>query len=84
MVYDAPQNQNAVFFAAWVELIDDEGKKYEYRIVGPDEIDIDKGYISINSPMARALLKKQLDDEIEVKTPEGSRYYEITAIRYES
>lgn len=84
VVYDAPQNQNAVFFAAWVELIDDEGKKYEYRIVGPDEIDIDKGYISINSPMARALLKKQLDDEIEVKTPEGSRYYEIIAIRYES
>lgn len=84
VVYDAPQNKSTVFFAAWVELIDDEGRKHEYRLVGPDEIDLNKGFISIDSPMAKALLKKQLNDEVIVKTPKGIRYYEISAIRYES
>lgn len=84
VVYDAPQDQSTVFFAAWVELVDEEGKTHEYRIVGPDEIELNQHFISIDSPMAKALLKKHLDDEVEVKTPNGSRFYEITAIRYET
>lgn len=79
-----PTDTSKVFFGAWVTLIDENDKEYRYRIVGPDEIDTDKGYISIDAPMARALLKKSVDDEIEVNTPSGGRYYEITAIEYQS
>lgn len=82
VVYDAPRDQSKVFFAAWVSLEDDEGEQYRYRIVGRDEIDMGENYISINSPMAKALLKKNLGDEVTVTTPSGPRYYEITEISY--
>lgn len=77
-----PSDTSKVFFGAWVTLIDEDDQQFRYRIVGPDEIDSDKSYISIDSPMARALIKKTIDDEIEVKTPKGARYYEIIAIDY--
>lgn len=83
VVYDPPSDQSRVFFAAWVELLDEDDNKHCYRIVGADEIDTAKGYISMNSPMAKALLKKSIGDEVEVRTPAGVRYYEISAIRYE-
>lgn len=77
-----PADTSKVFFGAWVTLIDEADQQYRYRIVGPDEIDTDSGYISIDAPMARALLKKSVDDEVEVKTPTGVKYYEITEISY--
>ncbi|MEH6648572.1 MAG: transcription elongation factor GreB [Motiliproteus sp.] len=77
-----PSDTSKVFFGAWVTLIDKDEAQYRYRIVGPDEIDSNKSYISIDSPMARALIKKTVDDEIEVTTPTGARYYEIIAIDY--
>lgn len=79
----SPDDQSRVFFGAWVELEDDEGTRAEYRLVGPDEIDPSRGWISIDSPLARALLKKQVDDEAEVQTPSGTRVWYINAIRYQ-
>jgi transcription elongation factor GreB len=77
-----PTNQNQVFFGAWVELEDEEGECVTYRIVGPDEFDVEKGWISMDSPVARALMKKCLDDEVSVRRPAGQMRYIITGISY--
>ncbi len=83
VVHRAPTDQSKVFFAAWVSLEDEDGNESRYRIVGPDEIDLENGLISIDSPMAKALLKKAEGDEIEVRTPKSVKYYEIIEITYE-
>ncbi|NJD05142.1 MAG: transcription elongation factor GreB [Methylococcaceae bacterium] len=72
-----------VFFGAWVTLEDDDGAEHVYRIVGPDEIDPSQGWISVDSPVARALLKKRVDEEVNVETPSGSALYFVTSIRYQ-
>ena len=82
VVRQAPSNPEQVFFGAWVTLEDDDGKERTYRIVGPDEFDPAKGWISIDSPMARALLKKQIDDEVAVETPNGEMNYLIVEVTY--
>lgn len=79
-----PTDTSRVFFAAWVTLLDEDDEERRYRIVGADELDVDKRYISLDSPLARALLKKSVGDEVEVRTPSGVRLYEITAIVYDS
>jgi transcription elongation factor GreB len=56
----------------------------EYRIVGPDESDINKGLISIDSPLARALLKKAVEDEVTVSLPRGQTVYTVLEVRYAS
>jgi transcription elongation factor GreB len=78
-----PADRSRVFFGAWVTLEDDDGKTQRYRIVGPDEFDREPLYISIDSPVARALLKKSRDDEVEVTRPDGVAHYVITEIAYE-
>lgn len=83
VVRELPENQQQVFFGAWVTLEDENGDQHEYRLVGPDELGLHKQYISIDSPLAKALLKKHLDDEVEVATPAGKRYYDIIDIRFE-
>ena len=82
IVYPEKQQEGKVYFGAWVTLINEQDKEVTYRLVGPDEWDVKKGEISIDSPMARALLGKQVDDEVMVKTPEGERYFDVIAIRY--
>ena len=77
-----PDNPEQVFFGARVSLENEKGDTFHYRIVGPDEIDSSKGYISIDSPMAKALLKKHLDDEVTVQTPDGPVHYEIVDVEY--
>lgn len=84
VVNTIPDNRQQVFFGAWVTLEDEKGQEHIYRIVGPDEFDAQKEYISIDSPMARALLKKIIDDEVVVKTPKGAVRYWITAVYYGS
>ncbi|GGY71738.1 transcription elongation factor GreB [Marinobacter zhanjiangensis] len=79
----APEQEGRVFFGAWVEVENEEGQTRHFRIVGFDELDLDRRYISIDSPMARALLKKKLDDEAVVITPEGPVNWVVTDIRYE-
>lgn len=83
-VVDRVGNEDLVFFGARVTLETEDGGELEYRIVGPDEIDSDssRGYISVDSPMARALLKKAVDDEVVVDTGGVSRKYFITGIHY--
>ncbi len=78
-----PPDRSRVYFGAWVTLEDGTGKTRRYRIVGPDEFDAKPDYISIDSPVARALLKKRCDDEIEVKRPDGVAHYVITEIHYD-
>lgn len=77
-----PVGSEQVFFGAWVTLEDESGNETTYRIVGPDEIDPGRGWISMDSPMAKALMKKQVDDEVSVTTPERQRDYVITGVRY--
>jgi transcription elongation factor GreB len=79
----APTDRRAVFFGASVEVEDvADGTLARYRIVGPDETDAKLGYISIDSPLARAMLKKRVDDEFEAALPGGIRRYAIVAIAY--
>ncbi|MGF2734401.1 transcription elongation factor GreB [Marinobacter sp. DUT-1] len=77
-----PEQRDKVFFGAWVTVEDEDGKEQTFRLVGADEFDLSKGYLSINSPMARALIGKCLDDEVIVRTPEGETSWFITQIRY--
>ena len=83
VVDQPPSDPERVFFGAWVELERTDGMVMRYRIVGPDEFDMAEGYISMDAPLARALLGKKLDDEIAVRIAEQDARYEITAIRYE-
>ncbi|MGB8330483.1 MAG: transcription elongation factor GreA [Polyangiales bacterium] len=74
---------NKVKFGAFVELEDmDNGKAVTYRLVGPDESDLQQGKISITSPVARAIVGKEVGDEVQVQTPGGVRNYEISAVRW--
>lgn len=80
-----PERQDTVYFGAWVTLIDENDQSRCHRIVGPDEIDAGSDYISMDSPLARLLLKKQLGDEVCLQKPDGSEiWYEISAIRYQA
>ena len=77
-----PTRRNQVFFGAWVTLQDAAEEEVTYRIVGADEFDPKRQWISIDSPVAKALLKRLIEDEIQVETPSGSLTYWITEIRY--
>jgi len=82
-VVDRPPDDPArIFFGAWIELEDQDGKPVSYRIVGPDEFDPAKGWISIDSPLARALLRKTAGDEVQVQLPLGETRYHIVAVHY--
>jgi len=78
-----PADQSRVFFGAWVTLEDKDGTEKIVRIVGPDEFDNNEKYISMDSPIAKALLGKRLDDDVDVKTPGGEINWLISEIRYE-
>lgn len=80
----SPEQEGKVYFGAWVEIENDAGESKRFRIVGYDEIYGRMDYISIDSPMARALLKKAVDDEVVVQTPTGEATWYINAISYES
>lgn len=77
-----PSDPNRVFFGGWATLETASGEEVTYRIVGADEFDPEQGWISIDSPMARALLGKGADDEVVVATPRGEVRYWVVAIRY--
>ncbi|GAB3486119.1 transcription elongation factor GreB [Marinomonas epiphytica] len=77
-----PQQEGKVFFGAWVTLEDDDETRRQFRIVGSEEIYGNDDYISIDSPMAKACLGKQVDDDIRVKTPTGDKVWYILEIEY--
>ncbi|HMI64646.1 MAG TPA: transcription elongation factor GreB [Cyclobacteriaceae bacterium] len=78
----SPFQEGKVLFGAWVEIENDRGEKKRFRIVGYDEIFDTKDYISIDSPMARALMKKEVGDEAVVKTDAGEFVWHVTKIEY--
>ena len=84
VVNEPPADTGRVFFGAWVQLETEDGRQTRYRIVGPDEFDMAPGYISMDSPLGRALLKRRIDEEVTVETPGGSRVYLVVGIEYES
>lgn len=82
IVNEPPTDPERVFFGAWVTVEDEDGALKTYRIVGADESDLDKGFISIDSPVARALLGKREGDEVTVRVPKGDVVYTITGVEY--
>ena len=85
VVEHTPHEQSVVYFAAWVELEDlDSAEVSCYRIVGPDETDASLGWISLDSPLARALLGKREDAEFSVRTPKGVQNYLLLSVRYQA
>lgn len=77
-----PEDQSRVFFGAWVTLEDEDGRESRWQIVGPDEFDVSQQKLSMDAPLAKAMLRKQIDDEIVLKKTEGEEIYFITAIEY--
>ena len=83
VVTKPPDDRTRVFFGAWVRIEDEEGHETELRIVGPVEIDPARHYVSMDSPLARALMRRQSGDEFTVEVPGGTRSYVVTEVRYE-
>jgi transcription elongation factor GreB len=83
VVDQPPSDPSRVFFGAWVLLETEDGVQARYRIVGPDEFDMAPAYVSMDSPLGRALLRKRLDEQVVVETPAGARVYVIVSIEYE-
>jgi len=79
-----PDDRSRVFFGAWVRLEDEDGGEIEIRIVGPDEIDPARRQVSMDSPLARALLGRRRDDEVTAEVPGGRRTFVVTEVRYET
>lgn len=84
VVEELPADRERVYFGAWVTVEDEDGESHTYRIVGPDEFDLRAGRISMDSPLARALLGKRVDDDIVFQSPSGERELYIAAVCYAS
>jgi len=81
---DKPSDPSAIYFGALFELENaDSGELVRYRIVGPDETDAAQGWISVDSPLARAVLRKRVDDEFEVELPLGRTTFVVLSVSYE-
>ncbi len=79
----APVDRTTIFFGAIFSIENlDSGENHTYRIVGPDETDAKKGWISIDSPLARAALKKRVDEEFEARLPGGAARFLVVAVDY--
>ncbi len=83
VVDTTPSDTSRVYFGARFELTSDDGRRAEYRLVGPDEFDFAPEYVSVDSPLGKAVLGKALGSTVDVPTPEGRRRYEITGVRYQ-
>src|SRR5512139_1042236 len=82
VVNEPPSDPKRAFFGAYITVEDEDGTEKTYRIVGADESDMAKGFISIDSPVARALIGKREGDEVTVKVPKGDVVYTIVAVEY--
>ena len=82
VVSEKPAIRDQVFFGAWVTLEKMDGEEVSYRIVGPDEIEPSKGFISLDSPLAKILLKKSIDDEVVIRNEIQETRYFIVGIDY--
>jgi transcription elongation factor GreB len=77
-----PDDQDRIFFSAWVTLENEAGEELTYRIVGADELDPKKHYISLDSPLAKVLLKKTFDDEVNINIELKKTHYTVIDISY--
>jgi transcription elongation factor GreB len=77
-----PTDRGAIYFGAWIGIEDEQGRHQRLRIVGPDETDATLGWISVDSPLAMAVLRKRVDDEFEVQLPSGRHSFVIVAVSY--
>ena len=84
IVDTVPTDKARIFFGAWVNLSDEQGVETVFRVVGPDELDPKRGLISMDAPLARAVLGRVVDDEVVVRTPGGEKRYWIMELRYEA
>jgi transcription elongation factor GreB len=82
IVSEPPKDPKRAFFGAYVTVEDEDGDEHTYRIVGADESDMTKGFISIDAPVARALLGKRPGDEVIVRIPKGEVTYTVTCVEY--
>ncbi|MET0226438.1 MAG: transcription elongation factor GreB [Dokdonella sp.] len=82
VIDSVPTDPGAIYFGAWFCVEDEGGDEHEYRIVGPDETDATLGWISIDSPLARAALKKHADDEFDAELPAGKTRFVVIGVRY--
>jgi transcription elongation factor GreB len=82
VVAEPPPQAGKIFFGAWVRLENEAGEEVDYRLVGPDETDAGRRWISIDSPMGRALLGKREDDEVTVQRPAGKAVFTILEVSY--
>ena len=78
-----PSDPSAIYFGAWFRVEDESGTQHDYRIVGPDETDATLGWISIDSPLARAALRRRADDEFEAELPGGRAQFAVIAVSYD-
>lgn len=83
VVHEPPRARDRIYFGAWVRLEDQGGVEAVYRIVGSDEFEPERGWISLDSPVGRALLGKGVDDEVAVPLPKGQTRYVVLEISYE-
>jgi transcription elongation factor GreB len=84
VVEQKPADGAAIFFSAWFEVEDESGNVQRFRIVGPDETDPALGWISVDSPLGRAALKKRVDDEFDAELPGGRRRFVVVAVSYDA
>lgn len=82
VVEQLPSDRDKVFFGAWVTIEDEDGEEQTYRIVGPDEFDLKHNKLSMDSPLAKALLGKRIDDAVIFQSPAGQRELYIVAVSY--
>lgn len=82
VVTPEPSQEGRVFFGAWVTLEDEDGAEVTYRIVGPDEADVKAGRLSVESPLARALLGKEVGESVQVERPRGAVEYTVASVAY--
>jgi transcription elongation factor GreB len=84
VVREPPDDPRRAFFGAWVTVEDDDGDERTYRIVGADESNVEAGWISIDSPVGRALLGKREHDDVTVIVPKGKVGYTVTGVSYKA
>ena len=82
VVAQPPADPERIYFGAWATLEDEDGEERPWRIVGPDEFDLARREISIDAPLARALLGRRVDDEVLLQAPGGRKRYRVSAICY--
>jgi transcription elongation factor GreB len=82
IVAEPPAGTGKIYFGAWLEVRDEHGTTTRHRVVGPDESGAAPEYLSMDAPLARAVMGKSVGEEVVVRTPGGERQFEITEINY--